>query len=271
MLDVCLKNNVEYLGINFVPSSRRCVGAEFYQYLIKNFSNSLPLSREELPTPEGIESEKTPPRPLNEGELKGNLVALFMNQSLDEIEDKLSSGIFNIVQLHGNETPKFCTQIKEKFPNIKIWKALKIQKNVETKHLSSEKNLPNPLEERELKGEIKNFAPHIDAFLFDGPKPGSGQTADFSALKKITDFCDSLNNKFELNDQIQDSSSNLNAQPQKISYGIAGGINLDNIGLFRETFGGADFFDTASGVEVGGYFCEEKLNKILSLFILFKV
>lgn len=220
MLDACIAHDVDYLGINFVPSSRRCVREEFYEYLVGTC------------------------RERRSSFLKNSqLVALFMNQSLAEIEEKLSSGIFSVVQLHGDETPAFCALIKEKFPDILIWKALTLREPQGAGAAESNNNLP-PVKggSRGVLEKINFFAPYVDTFLFDGPNPGSGQTADFTELKKITTFCDD-------ND---------------LSYAIAGGINPDNIQLFRDSFTGADFFDTASGVEVEGKFCDEALIELLS-------
>jgi phosphoribosylanthranilate isomerase len=259
MLDACIAHNVDYLGINFVPSSQRRVGEELYEYLVENFQNLFPLEQGERPQADGIVLKNS------------QLVALFMNQSLAAIQKKLSSGIFSVVQLHGDETPEFCALIKEKFPDILIWKALTLREPQGAGAAESKKSDPVGANPRVCpKSKINFFAPYVDTFLFDGPKPGSGQTADLTELKKITDHCDSLNIEFELKNnkihsrQYLSTDLSSNSKLKKIRYAIAGGINPDNIQLFRDTFTRADFFDTASGVEVAKRFCEEALIELLS-------
>lgn len=48
-------------------------------------------------------------------------------------------------------------------------------------------------------------------------------------------------------------------------FGVAGGINENNITNFKRTYQNAEFFDIASGVEHDGIFCLNKLKKIVKL------
>lgn len=49
-------------------------------------------------------------------------------------------------------------------------------------------------------------------------------------------------------------------------FGIAGGINIDNIINMKNKYPKADFLDLASGVEEGGIFSKKKAKSVISLF-----
>lgn len=136
-------------------------------------------------------------------------VALFMNQAINEVSEILEKFNFEIVQFHGKESPEYIKKIQKKFPQLKIWKAFSIDQTFEKK-------------------QLKNYEKIVDCFLFDGKNPGSGQSiSDFSKLQEILNFSEKL----------------------KIPYGIAGGINTENMLTFKQNFPKALFLDTASGVE----------------------
>ena len=54
----------------------------------------------------------------------------------------------SIIQLHGNESVEYCSELKNKFPTIKLWKAFRLR---------SDNDLEN----------INHYVPHIDAILLD--------------------------------------------------------------------------------------------------------
>jgi len=83
-----------------------------------------------------------------------------------------------------------------------------------------------------------------DLLLFDAKNPGSGKLADEKKLKLAADFCAKNKKKF----------------------GIAGGINSENIANFKKNFPTAEILDTASGAENRGIFCEKKVAEIILNF-----
>lgn len=50
-------------------------------------------------------------------------VGVFVNESSEKITQKTQHFQLNVVQLHGDETPKDCEKLKQLNPEIKIWKA----------------------------------------------------------------------------------------------------------------------------------------------------
>ena len=85
-------------------------------------------------------------------------VGVFVNDSAEKIASFLSSGIIDIVQLHGDESPEFCEKI-----NAPVIKYLKCEKGVEAK-----------------TAEYENAA---DFFLLDSGT-GTGAAFDWSAIPK---------------------------------------------------------------------------------------
>ncbi|MBX0318594.1 MULTISPECIES: phosphoribosylanthranilate isomerase [Shouchella] len=50
-------------------------------------------------------------------------VALFVNESLDTIAQVAGSGLFDVIQLHGSETPAFLQAVKDR-THKQVWKAI---------------------------------------------------------------------------------------------------------------------------------------------------
>jgi len=193
MFDFCELNEVDFMGFNFVTWSKR---------KLENF---------DLLNLETKNSKK---------------VALFMDQSLKEVQAILTKFCFDVVQLHGNESLDFLEKIKKQFPKIEIWKAFGI-----------DENFSNSV----LQESCKNS----DKFLFDGETPGSGNVILASKkLQEAIDFSEKLD----------------------IPYGIAGGIKSETISNVKKSFPKASFLDTASGVEKDGNFDINTAQKLIKNF-----
>lgn len=82
-------------------------------------------------------------------------VGVFVDEPIYEIERAIKQGI-DIVQLHGNESPEFCSKISA--PVIKVLK-------------------PDGFD------RVKEYEPYVDYFLFDSGT-GTGKTFDWSLLPK---------------------------------------------------------------------------------------
>jgi len=54
-------------------------------------------------------------------------VGVFVNETIEEIIEKANKHTLDFVQLHGNETPEYCSALSEK--NIKIIKAFSVDEN----------------------------------------------------------------------------------------------------------------------------------------------
>jgi phosphoribosylanthranilate isomerase len=93
-------------------------------------------------------------------------VGVFVDASVGEIRSKVAQYQLDIVQLHGNESASFCTEIK--LLNIEIIKVFSIGSNFDF-------------------SVLVEFLPMVDYFLFDtkGKLPGgNGVTFDWKILEK---------------------------------------------------------------------------------------
>lgn len=92
-------------------------------------------------------------------------VGVFVNASFEEINRQIIQHSLDAIQLHGHETPEFCSQFA---PEISVIKAFGIDEQF---------NFNSTL----------NYEPHVDLFLFDTKTPhhgGSGRQYDWSILSK---------------------------------------------------------------------------------------
>ena len=134
----CYNLGVDFLGFNFYQGSKRYIKPEELEKIIKNVS-------------------------LN----KVKKIGVFVNASIEEITKIVEQcGLYGI-QLHGNETLKFCKELRDIFPDKIIIKAFRINKKI-----------PKNIEKYP-----------VDYFLFDSQNTknfgGSGKTFDWNILKKL--------------------------------------------------------------------------------------
>jgi phosphoribosylanthranilate isomerase len=87
-------------------------------------------------------------------------VGVFQNQTLKEVNSAVSLGL-SMVQLHGQESPAFCKQVKESWqiPIIKVFAESQIQ-------------------------EIPSYKDVIDVVLLDHATGGLGKTIDWSYIQQ---------------------------------------------------------------------------------------
>lgn len=98
-------------------------------------------------------------------------VGVFVNQSQEEILEKVTKYNLQAVQLHGNESVEFCSELKKQLPKkVQIIKAFSADNDFDFEVL-------------------KPYEAICDYFLFDtkGKLPGgNGTTFDWTILKKYT-------------------------------------------------------------------------------------
>ena len=96
-------------------------------------------------------------------------VGVFVNQSLEVIEEKVNQWALDVVQLHGTETPEFAQNVKQL--GVKVWKVL---------HLKNE--IPD-------WAAFSNFQSVVDYFLLDYKSPkmgGAGEKFDWNLLESYS-------------------------------------------------------------------------------------
>ncbi|WP_461305041.1 phosphoribosylanthranilate isomerase [Aureisphaera sp.] len=97
-------------------------------------------------------------------------VGVFVDASLDVILQKVDQYQLDVIQLHGEEPPQFCRQLKDRLPfrsSVGIWKVFSIKDTFNFDILTSYESI-------------------VDKFLFDTKgkeKGGNGYTFDWTVLK----------------------------------------------------------------------------------------
>lgn len=95
-------------------------------------------------------------------------IGVFANSSILQISETVQTSNLTGVQLHGDETPEFCDQLRQILPNIEIIKALRVR------------NL------QQLK-TTANYIDYVDTLLLDAYHPqqlgGTGKTLDWQMLQ----------------------------------------------------------------------------------------
>jgi len=144
---------VNAIGFICVPSSPRYIGKEAISQIIEEISKSKVLDLD--------------------------FVGVFLNASGSEIfETVLQTGL-NAVQLHGDESPEFCDQLRSHFDQInlkiKLIKALRVK-------------------DRSNLMQAQLFSNAVDVLLLDAYDPhmagGTGKTIDWQMLRDFRPNCD---------------------------------------------------------------------------------
>jgi phosphoribosylanthranilate isomerase len=126
----------DYMGFIFYEKSSRFVGEELDEELLKSFPHTV------------------------------KKVGVFVNATQAYILDKVKKYALDYVQLHGEEMPDFCRNLK--FKGVNIIKAFSVDNQFNF-------------------GKLLNFKPYCDYFLFDTKgdlKGGNGITFDWSVLRR---------------------------------------------------------------------------------------
>lgn len=129
-------NNINYLGFIFYPKSSRYVGADW-------------LKDNLFAVPNAVQK-----------------VGVFVNESTENVINILQKYTLDIAQLHGEETPAQCAQIRT--AGFGVWKAFSLDNHFDF-------------------GKLSAYAPHVEGFVFDAKGQhygGNGHTFDWDVLEK---------------------------------------------------------------------------------------
>lgn len=155
---------------------------------------------------------------------------VFVNPDMEELQRILERAPLDIVQLHGQETPEFCRQVRERF-GVAIFKAVSIPEEENGQTQESLAGIP----------ELAEYVPYIEAFLMDTYDPaaggGSGRTFSWERIPPVRDWARSAGR----------------------SLIIAGGLHPENVQHLLQTYG-PDGVDVSSGVESGGIKDADKIK-----------
>lgn len=186
----------DFIGLNFVKESLRKVSLSN----AKDIINSLPPYT--------------------------SCVGVFFNEDITQLVKICKKLNINYVQLHGEETTEFCSQLKLELPQLKIIKTVRIKPEEDISQQEKDNYV------LELSQKIENFLSYVDYILFDtyigDQLGGTGKVFSWPVVK-----------------QIKEIFSNKSIQ---LKFFIAGGLTPENIEEaieFLEPWG----VDVASGVE----------------------
>lgn len=97
-------------------------------------------------------------------------IGVFVNENITIIEKVVKETNLTAVQLHGNETPEYCDQIRHILPEIELIKALRIKNSKSLKI-------------------VENYYNHVNTLLLDAYHPqllgGTGHTVDWQILQQF--------------------------------------------------------------------------------------
>jgi phosphoribosylanthranilate isomerase len=135
-----VKFGADAIGFNFYRKSPRFIKAEEVREIVEQLPNQV---------------------------LK---VGVFVNESLETIAKTATTAKLDAIQLHGEETPEFCREVKET-TNLEIIKAFRVSRTFKPEDV--------------LKYEV-------DAILLDAYNPnehgGTGETFDWEIAKQVRDL-----------------------------------------------------------------------------------
>jgi phosphoribosylanthranilate isomerase len=108
-----------------------------------------------------------------------DLVGVFLNANVQEICQTVKKGGLNGVQLHGDESPEFCCEVRSHLNQInhkiKLIKALRVKDGAELE-------------------KAKHFSEVVDVVLLDAYDPqmagGTGKTTDWQMLRDFRPNCE---------------------------------------------------------------------------------
>ena len=109
-------------------------------------------------------------------ELPANIdtIGVFANLGIAEISQIVADAGLTGVQLHGDESPSFCYQLRQALPNVEIIKALRIRS---LEHLDT----------------AADYIKYVDTLLLDAFHPqqlgGTGKTLDWTMLEQFSPSC----------------------------------------------------------------------------------
>lgn len=150
-------------------------------------------------------------------------VGVFVNPTIEELEEVLEQVPLSVIQLHGQESPSFCQTVRERFARP-VWKALAVG------------------EEADPTDEIRAYADTVEAFLFDTHDPaqagGTGKRFSWEQIPQLQAAC------------------------QEVTVIIAGGINAGNVDELISRYT-PTVIDVSSGVETDGIKDAEKIRRFI--------
>lgn len=145
-------------------------------------------------------------------------VGVFVNPSMDMLADTLKAAPLDVIQLHGQESPEFCMEVKQRFNGIAICKVYGVK---------------NEEDQFTIASQLNPYRGYCDSILLDTYDPHiGGGTGEVFAWNRIPDY-------------------QAWAKETGIPLIVAGGLKPDNVGELIKNYS-PDGVDVSSGVETNG-------------------
>jgi phosphoribosylanthranilate isomerase len=152
-------------------------------------------------------------------------IGVFANSRKEEICQIAADAGLTGVQLHGDEAPEFCHQLRSLLPNIEIIKALRVK---------SEEGL----------AQAESYCNWADTLLLDAYDPqmlgGTGKTLDWNTLRQFQPGCPWLLAGGLTPDNVIDALNRLSPSGIDLSSGVErapGDKDLDKVAKLFEKLG----------------------------------
>ncbi|MEH1941307.1 MAG: phosphoribosylanthranilate isomerase [Nostoc sp.] len=158
-------------------------------------------------------------------ELSDNIdtIGVFANASISEISQIVVDAGLTGVQLHGDESPDFCSQVRQALPNVEIIKALRVRS---LEHLDT----------------AVDYTKYVDTLLLDAYHPqqlgGTGKTLDWAMLEQFNPHCPWFLAGGLTADNIGEALSQVNPSGVDLSSGVErapGDKDLDKVTLLFQS------------------------------------
>jgi phosphoribosylanthranilate isomerase len=145
-------------------------------------------------------------------------VGVFVNPTMDQLAETLEVAPLDVIQLHGQESPEFCREIKMRFNGIAICKVFSVK---------------NDMDQFAITNQLDPYRGLCDSILLDTYDPivggGTGETFAWNRIPAYQAW----------------------AAEAGMPLIIAGGLKPDNVGELITNYK-PDGVDVSSGVETAG-------------------
>lgn len=183
---------VEYIGFVFAKSRRQLLPERAAELIA--FAKKIPMAGGKPPLTVGV----------------------FVNPTMEQLEDTLKIVPLDVVQLHGEETPEFCKEVRERF-QVDVWRALPVTEGVE------------PVESSSGAERLSEYKETVSTILLDTAGGGTGKTFRWDVIPAYQEA----------------------ARIHGLRLFVAGGLSPDNADELIVSYL-PDGVDISSGVETDG-------------------
>jgi phosphoribosylanthranilate isomerase len=149
-------------------------------------------------------------------------IGVFANSSAEEICQIVAAAGLTGVQLHSDESPEFCYQLRSMLPHVEIIKALRVRSD-------------------RVQAQAERYSNCVDALLLDAYHPqqlgGTGKTLDWKTLQQFQSSCPWLLAGGLTPDNILDALKQVNPSGIDLSSGVErvpGDKDLDKVAQLFE-------------------------------------